>query len=412
LLGIVLGIASGIKPHGVIYSVFFLGILLKNSFGKKIHLYSVGVVCLCILLLAVFWYIRPLIMLGKIPPDGMNQSIIYNSYKGLNFFLNGRENLLFSVSVVFCLIMWVVWHKRDFRMKMANYTLAASIVIFCLTPFSAFNKTAIQLRLSPATIPLVIIITLATFLHLIVKVGRENNAYQMNKSMFCSYRRGIILAWVLFGLSAVFMVAISLIGGLEAKPRWAWNLRGLIIIGFSAASLYIYNSVKAIKDYKLSISRSLLYVTAFFIVVITLVIQIIVYKPPGDLIGYNEQTSAYRWIYENIRAKTIYDLGLRPYGLYGKDLGNRVIYDGYSSDLKLEHLLANIKQEKPDYLVIGRDFAQHEGWYDYSPFPSNVGKILAMTNIFKLEWSDNHAMIFKIEPSFYSPSSPTIGIHE
>jgi hypothetical protein len=179
-----------------------------------------------------------------------------------------------------------------------------------------------------------------------------------------------------------------------------------------AASLYIYNSVKALKDYKLSISRSLLYVIAFFIVVITLVIQIIAYKPPGDLVGYNEQTSAYRWIYENIRAKTIYDLGLRPYGLYGKDLANRVIYDGYSSDMKLEYLLSNIKQKKPDYLVIGRDFAQHAGWYDYSPFPSDVGKILSMTNIFKLEWSDSHAMIFKIEPSFYSPSSPTIGRHD
>ena len=71
------------------------------------------------------------------------------------------------------------------------------------------------------------------------------------------------------------MIAISLIGGLESKPRWAWNLRGLIIIGFSAASLYIYNSVKAIKDYNLSISRSFLYVTAFFIVIIALVFQII-----------------------------------------------------------------------------------------------------------------------------------------
>lgn len=400
LMGIVLGIASGIKPHGVLYSVFFIAMLLKNSFGKKIPWHSVGVVCLCILVLSVFWYLRPLIMLGKIPPSGMDQTIIYNSYKGLKLFLTGRENLLFSLSVVFCLIMWVVWRNKDLRMKMANYTLAASIVIFCLTPFSAFNKTAIQLRLAPATIPLVIIIAIATFLHLIVKVSGENNAYQMNKSNYCSYRRGTILACVSFGLSAVAMVAISLIGGLEAKPRWAWNLRGLIIIGFSAASLYIYNAVKAIKDYKLSISRNLLYMTAFFIVAITLVIQIIAYKPPGDLVGYNEQTAAYRWIYNNIQSKTIYAMGLRPYGLYGKDLSNKVIYDGYSGDMKFEYLLSMIKQEKPGYLVIGRDFVQHQGWYDFSPFPDDIAKILAMPNVFKLEWSDSHAMVFKIEPSF------------
>ena len=153
----------------------------------------------------------------------------------------------------------------------------------------------------------------------------------MNESNFCSYRRGTILACVSFGLSSVAMVAISLIGGLETKPRWAWNLRGLIIIGFSAASLYIYNAVKALKDYNLSISRSLLYMTTFFIVIITLVIQIMAYKPPGDLVGYNEQTSAYRWIYKNIRSKTIYAGRIAPLWSLWKDLSNKVIYGGYSS---------------------------------------------------------------------------------
>ena len=90
------------------------------------------------LVLAVFWYVRPLIMLGGIP-SVMSETIIYNSYKGLNLFINGRENLLFSLSVVFCLIMMVVWHNKDFRMRIANYTLAASIVIFCFTPFSALQ---------------------------------------------------------------------------------------------------------------------------------------------------------------------------------------------------------------------------------------------------------------------------------
>jgi len=94
-------------------------------------------------------------------------------------------------------------------------------------------------------------------------------------------------------------------------------------------------------------------------------------------------------------------MGLRPYGLYGKDLSNKVIYDGYSSDMKIEYLLSIIKQDKPDYLVIGRDFAQHQGWYDFNPFPDDIAKILAMPNAFKLEWSDSHAMIFKIETKLY-----------
>jgi hypothetical protein len=63
LLGLTLGIISGIKANGVLYSIFFVGMVLKDSFSKKVPWYSVGVVCLCILLLAGFWYLRPLIML-------------------------------------------------------------------------------------------------------------------------------------------------------------------------------------------------------------------------------------------------------------------------------------------------------------------------------------------------------------
>jgi hypothetical protein len=401
LLGITLGLISGIKANGVFYTVFFLGMLVKDSFSKKISWYSVGIVCLSILLLAGFWYVRPLILLGTIPPSGIKQSIVFNLNQGLSLFLTGRENILFSLSMVFCLIMGVIWHNKDFRMRVANYTLAASIVIFWLTPYSAWNGD-MQLRLAPATIPLVIIIAVATFLRLVVKTGQENKAYQLNESNSWTYRRGTILACVPLALGASAMVAISMTGALATKPRWAWNLRGLIIIGCLAASLYIYNSVKALKDYKLSMSRSLLSGFSFFMVFMTLVIQIISYKPPGDLPGYNENTSVYRWVYQNIRGKTICLFGLRPYGLYGQEFCNRVIYGGDSHAKKLEDLLSLMKQEKVDYLVIGRDYAQHAGWYDYWPFPKDLTKIMAMPNIFKLVWSDNRAMIFRVEPSFYA----------
>ncbi len=289
-------------------------------------------------------------------------------------------------------------------MRVVNYTLAGSIVIFCLTP-NSFWQGYMQLRLGPAIIPLVIIIAISTFLRLILKTGKENKACQLNEPNSWTYRRETILACVLLALGSVAMVAISLIGGLAAKPRWAWNLRGLIVIGFLAAALYIYNSAKALKYYHLSMSRGLLSLISFFIVVITLVIQIILYEPPGDLTGYNENTSVYRWVYQNIQGKTICLLGLRPYGLYGKELSNRVIYGGNSNGTDFDKWSSLIKQEKADYLVIGRDYAQHEGWYDYNPFPSDLAKIMAMPNIFKLVWSDNRAMVFSIAPSFVTCST-------
>lgn len=402
LIGMALGIISGIKPHGLLYSAFFLGILIKGNLSKKASWHSAGVVSLCILLLAVFWYIRPLIMLKTIPPTGIDQTVIYNLNKGLHLFLNGRENIQFSLSIVFCLIMGVIWHNKDYKVRVAIYTLAASIVIFCLTPFSALNGTDMQLRLAPATIPLVIIIAVATFLRLIVKADEENSAYQLNEPNSWTYRRVTIWASVSLGLVSVAMMAISLLGGLETKPRWVWNLRGLILIGFLATSVYIYNSVKAVKNYKLSVSRSHLAVTSFIIVLLTLVIQIISYEPLGDLPGYNENTSVYRYVYQNFRGKSLYLLGLRPYGLYGKELSNRVIYGGDSHNTELEGWLSLIKQNKVDYLVIGRDYAQHEGWYDFKPFPSDLAKIMAMPNIFKLVWSDDRAIIFSIQPSLFN----------
>jgi hypothetical protein len=397
LLGLALGLISGIKPNGLFYAAFFVGMLLKDKFSKKISLYSVGIVCFCILLLAGFWYIRTLIMLGAHPPTVISdsyKSVFFNLIHGRDLFFSGRDSLLFSLSSIFCFFMGLVWHKKDPRMRIANYTLAWSIVIFCLTP-NSYWQGYMQLRLGPAIIPLVIIIGIATFLRLVVNTDKEK-AYQPNGPHSWTYRRETILACLLLALGSVAMIAISRIGILRAKPHWAWDLRGLIVIGFLAAALFIYNSAAARQDYQLKISRGLLSCSAFSLVIITLVFQIIMYKPPGDLPGYNENTSVYRWVYQNIQGKTIYLLGLRPYGLYGKGLSNRVIYGGGSYGNKLEKWLPLLKKQRGDYLVVGRDYDQHEGWYDYKPFPRDLAKILAMPNIFKLVWSDHRAMIFSI----------------
>jgi hypothetical protein len=403
LLGIALGIMSGIKPQGILYSIFFLGLLVKDAFFKKLPWYSVGLVCLFILLIAGFWYLRPLIMLGTIPPSGLDRSIIFNINKGVSLFLTGRENIIFSSSIVYCIIMGVIWKNKDAKMKVANYTLAGSIVIFFLTPFSNLNGY-MQLRLSPATIPLVIIIAIATFLHLIVRGSEEIKVDQFGKPIPWAYRRGALLAGFSFGFTSLVMVAIPFWEPMKDKSRWVWTLDALIMVCMLAVFIYIYNSVKAQKNLQLIISKSLIYAIIFIVVVFSIFFQEIHYKSSGDLPGYNEGTSVYRWVYQNIRGKTICLFGLRPYGLYGKGLTNKVIYGGYSFDTKLRYWLFLVKKEKANYLVIGRDYDQHKGWYDFKPFPRDIGKILSMPNAFKLVFSDNHAMIFRVEPSFFTHS--------
>jgi hypothetical protein len=403
LLGIALGIMSGIKPQGILYSIFFLGLLFKDAFSKKLLWYSVGLVCLCILIIAGFWYLRPLIMLGTIPPSGLDSSIMLNINKGFSLFLTARENILFSLSIVYCLIMGVIWKNKDAKMKIANYTLAGSIVIFFLTPFSTLNGY-MQLRLAPATIPLVIIIAIATFLHLIVRAGEEIKGEQLSKPIPWAYRRGALLAGFSFVFSSMAMVAIPFWGPMKDKSRWVWTLDGLIMVCMLAVFLYVYNSVKVQKNLQLIISTSLIYAIIFVVVVFSIFFQIIHYKPSGDLPGYNEGTSVYRWVYQNIRGKTICLFGLRPYGLYGKGFTNEVIYGGNSFGTKLRYWSFLIKKEKANYLVIGRDYDQHKGWYNFKPFPRDIGKILSMPNSFKLVYSDNHAMIFRVEPSFFTRS--------
>jgi hypothetical protein len=44
--------------------------------------------------------------------------------------------------------------------------------------------------------------------------------------------------------------------------------------------------------------------------------------------------------------------------------------------------------------------AQHEGWYDYQPFPGDLAKLMAMPKVFKVVWSDHRIVIFSIDPHF------------
>lgn len=404
LMGLALGLSCGIKPHGLLFAAFFLGLLLKGSPTKKASCRSAGLFSVTILLFAAFWYIRPLVMLQTIPPSGIDQTVIANLNNGVNLFLRSREGILFSLAIVFCLIMGVVWHKRDFKMQATNYTLAASIIIFCLTPFGALNGVEMQLRLAPATIPLVIILAVATFLRLGVQAAGENAASEVSEPNPGAHRRATLGAWVFLGLCSLALAAIPLVAGLATKTRWAWNLRGLSIIGLLAASAYLYNSVTATEVYRLQLSRTRFALTAFAAVLLALAVQIKSYAPPGDLPGYNENTGAYRWVYQHIHGKTLYLLGLRPYGLYGQEFSNRVLYGGDSHHTRLEDWLSFIKRHQVDYLVIGRDYAQHEGWYDFKPFPPDLARLMAMPEFFKLVWSDNGAMIFSINPSFFNCS--------
>jgi hypothetical protein len=401
LLGLTLGLISGIKANGVFYSVFFLGLLVKDVFSRKISWYWVGVVCACLALLAGFWYIRPLIMLGNFPPSGVKQSIIANLNQAPALFLTGRENRLFTLSMVFCVLMGVIWRRKDYLMRVANYTLAASIVIFWLTPYSAWNGD-MQLRLAPATIPLVIILAVATFLLLIVKVRAAGPARPRPAANFWSYGRVTLLAVVLLVLGAAALAGISFLGVLAAKPRWAWNFRGLIVIGCLAAAVYLYNAVPARRDYQFNLSRGLVSAGAYLVVFVALALQMATFKPPGDLPGYNENTAVYRWVYQHLHGRTIGLFGLRPYGLYGRELSNRVIYGGDSHGTNLKDWLGLLRKQKVDYLVLGRDYAQHEGWYDYRPFPADLAKIKASPRLFKPVWSDQRAVIFKVEPGFYA----------
>jgi hypothetical protein len=181
---------------------------------------------------------------------------------------------------------------------------------------------------------------------------------------------GIILLIALFELSGVLGFTV-MPTGVSNERALTWQDRKVMIAYLVAAAIVaLVVSSKAEKWQMFTIPRWL---------PVAAVLALVVGGPflsqwwnqhwPIGMPGYEriknlEATNVYRWLQEQPDNQRIYSSGLRPWGLYGRDLNNRVFYDLHSHILEQhgpERVLAVLQQFHPQLILISVDPHDYTG---------------------------------------------------
>ena len=128
------------------------------------------------------------------------------------------------------------------------------------------------------------------------------------------------------------------------------------------------------------------------------VAQIATYRTPEGLPGYDgiffpmgqTESSVYRWVQRNIRDSTIYSIGLRPYGLLGDRLSNRVIDRLGTSGWTWAQGELVVASQKPNFVAVCVDP------FDRSIPLDELKKMAGDGSKFKLVYQDDLAIVFQV----------------
>ena len=125
--------------------------------------------------------------------------------------------------------------------------------------------------------------------------------------------------------------------------------------------------------------------------------------PGYEQIGTNYQTGVYAWVQSQASPIRIYAVGLRPYGLYGKNWKNRIFYDLSNetispAEVGTKRIIGVILQFRPELILISD-----------SPFASseeiNLSPAIAWLNmrsdLFKPVYQDKSVIGFAILPNAF-----------
>jgi hypothetical protein len=104
--------------------------------------------------------------------------------------------------------------------------------------------------------------------------------------------------------------------------------------------------------------------------------------------GNNPASYVYQWSQKNLTNTTIYSMNLRPYGLYGFPFTNQV-FDGSITRTSYTKSVESIKGNNSEFLIISRDPFTGQ-------FPQALSGFIDKTDKFKMIYSDQLAVIFKV----------------
>ena len=367
LTGITLGMLIATKPNGL---YFLLGMLLLNIAAPNSELDEPIVLRIRTTLLKILlpsllvgggWYLRNLILIGKLTPvDQLKAAADLSIVQSLS------NPALYTLNSPFIILTFAT---------VLSFVILTTAVAF--RPIDRIDRPPLP-QSSRFAVPLGIqIIAAWNLIAIIAMLFTPSGAGYLAGSgkAFLIQIRYSAIVMPMTGILILYGLSVLLDRALQPTP-WLNRLERRILPSQSKKTLAIAAGTLALLT----------------------VAQIATYRTPEGLPGYDgiffpmgkTESNVYRWVQKNIRDSTIYSIGLRPYGLLGDRLSNRVIDRLGTSGWTWAQGELVVASQKPNFVAVCVDP------FDRSIPLDELKKMAGDGSKFKLVYQDDLAIVFRV----------------
>ena len=369
LTGITLGLLIGTKPNGL---YFLLGMLLLNIAVPNSELDEpiatrIRTTLLKILLPSLIigggWYVRNLILIGKLTPaDQLKAAADLSIVQSLS------NPALYTLNSPFIILAFAT---------VLSFSILTTAVAF--RPIDRIDRPPLP-QSSRFAIPLGLQIiaawNLIAIIAMIVTPSGAGYLAGAGKAFLIQIRYSAIVVPIT-GILVVYILSVLLDRVLQ-PTSWLNRLERRRVPPQSKKTLAIAAGT-----------------LAFFTAA-----QLASYRTPEGLPGYDgiffpmgqQESNVYRWVQKNIQASTIYAIGLRPYGLLGDRFSNRVIDRLGTSGWTWAEGELVVATQKPNFVAVCVDP------FDRSIPLDELKKMAGDGSKFNLMYQDDLAIVFRVVP--------------
>ena len=369
LTGITLGLLIGTKPNGLYFllGMLLLNIAIPNSELDEPIATRIRTTLLKILLPSLIigggWYVRNLILIGKLTPaDQLKAATDLSIVQSLS------NPALYTLNSPFIILAFAT---------VLSFSILTTAVAF--RPIDRIDRPPLP-QSSRFAIPLGLQIiaawNLIAIIAMIVTPSGAGYLAGAGRAFLIQIRYSAIVMPIT-GILVIYILSVLLDRVLQ-PTSWLNRLERRRVPPQSKKTLAIA-------------AGTLAFLTAA---------QLASYRTPEGLPGYDgiffpmgqQESNVYRWVQKNIQASTIYAIGLRPYGLLGDRFSNRVIDRLGTSGWTWAEGELVVATQKPNFVAVCVDP------FDRSIPLDELKKMAGDGSKFNLVYQDDLAIVFRVVP--------------
>ena len=362
VVGIALGLLIGTKPNGLYFliAILILNIVFSNSENQESVIDRIRSAFFKILLPALAigasWYARNLIQTGQLTPSDQLKAAA-----DLSILQSITNPQLYTLNSPFIILI------------IATIASLTPLTIAAFQSSQSRPQSIPSIRSIPLGLQIVAAWNLSAIVALVLTPSGAGYLAGSGKAFLIQIRYSAVIM-PLTGILLIYALTILLEQALQPTP-WIDRLQKRSIPPRSRLSLLISGSIATM----------------------LIVLQSATYRPLVGLPGHEglifpmgqQQSMVYRWVQNNIKNSVIYSIGLRPYGLVGENLNNRVIDRLGSTGWTLAEGLPIIQSGGVKFLALCIDP------FDRS-VPPGLPEMLGKPEKFKLIYKDDLAVVFQV----------------